>query len=359
MRLTGQILYSYFRQKVNESYTNFTGGVVKANRLFADAFLAIAENRFQGIEGQKYRDEISYLIQTGQTFSLNSNQLYTAPLQITFISFQAATATIQTYLPHNLITGDTVSISEVQLSIIPNINTTFTATVVSSNVFTIPFVRTSGTYTADTGVVVNSGKQISDYWQMIQVSAQYSVLYDDVNILTTSATTPVKITLDARTNIRTKMKGTVSTVGTVYFKKLNDFQFFLYSDEFLRTPTVGTVASTGGTVSQTFYNPCKPFLPKTNISPLGDPTPDAPKWKDSRKMLKFHPLNYTCSQITIDYLAEPDVLPDAADNNIDLTNYFSSKFWEHFVDVAAKLFGEESRDVLLIEEAQQNIVQHN
>ncbi len=365
--ITGVNLIQYLAQKVHQPYTNFLGGTVKANRLFADALLAILQNRYDEVEFQKARDEINFLISTGKVFSLNANQIYQAPLQITSITFQAATATITTYLPHNLITGDTVTMAGVQLNLVPNINTSFVATVTGPKTYTIPYVFASGAYTANTGTVTYS-KMITDYWQMDQVAARYDVLYSGVSITGATNSSPITITLDKRTDLRTTsyvaiagVLGNTNANGNRYLKKLNDFQFSLYADKNRLTPIAGNNAYTsGGTISQIYYKPCKPFLPGTNISPLGTPTPDAPRYKDSERMLKFFPEDTTCPQITIDYFRQPDVVIDVADNVIDLTLYYPQDFLlSGLLNVAARLFGEESRDVLLYEQSQNELRNDN
>lgn len=366
MAITGQDLYKYLQQKCNQDFTSFLGGTIKANRLFLDAFLAILENRFQGIESQKSRDEINYLIKTQQVFSLNNNTIYEAPIQISHITFQANTATITTYLPHNMVSGDQVTIVGVQASVVPTINNQFPVTVTKPNVFTIPFTWISGTYTVNTGTITTP-KMIVDYWQMIQVNARYDVAYTNVSVTSCTNTTPIIITLDSRTDMREGMRvlnsgflANTDANGDRYLKELNDFQFALYKDKFLQVPTVGVAGWTSsGTVSKVNYKVCKPFLPRTKISPLGQPTPDAPRWKDSQKQLIFYPLDFVASEITIDYYKQPDVVIDCGNNIIDLTLYYNQKFLMHLVDTAARLFAEPARDEVLYQQASANERQDN
>jgi len=353
--LTGNTLYRYLSQKVDSDYTSFVGGTIKANRLFLDAMMSVFEERFKGIESQQYRDDINVLINTQEVYQLNNNSIYEAPLQLTFITFQANTATVGTYLPHNLNTGNSVTFSGVQTNINPNINTTFTVTVVNPNVFTIPFTYVSGVYLANSGTITTPN-MIPNYWQIIQVNARYDVLYDGVSILSASADTPSVLRLGTRTDLRTTSRVFITGVnanvdGDKYLKKLNDFQFAVYNDSFLRSPVVGLAGYTsGGTISKVYYKTCKPFLPRTKISPLGQPTPDAPRWKDSEKMLQFYPIDQTCREITIDYYKRPDVLIDVSDNTIDLTSYYNEKFLLHIVDVAATLFSIPARDEVLFQQ---------
>lgn len=370
---TGDYLYRYLQQKVNADYSTFVGGIIKANRLFLDGFLALLDKKFDDVENQKTRDEINYLIKTQQVFSLNNNSIYQAPLQISYISFVGATAQINTYLPHNLTNGDSVTLSGVETGILPQINNTFPATVISQSVFSIPFSLASGIYTSNTGMVTYP-KMISDYWQIIQVSARYDVPYNGnaflselpLQITGVSNTTPVQITVNRRTDIRDYMRGyigrgiAVADIGDVYFQELNDFQFALYKDQSLQIPITPVSGWTsGGTIYKTYYNQCKPFLPRTKISPLGQPTADDPRWKDSQRMLVFHPINLVCKEITADYYKQPDVVIDCANTVIDYSNYYSQKFLELLVEETAFQYSKPARDEVLYNQSGASVKMEN
>ncbi len=363
--ITGQTLYRYFQQKCSQDYSIFAGGIIKANRLFLDAILAVFEDRFKGVESQKYRDDLNYLINTQKVFAINNNCILEAPLQITYISFQASTATITTYLPHNLIDGDEVTLAGVQGTIVPTINNSFPVLIQSETSFTIPFTWSSGAYTDNTGTVTYD-KLIADYWQMVQVSARYDVLYYGLSLLKVTTTTPIQITVDKRTSIRTGTQCRIvqnnsqPDLGDVYVKKLNDFTLELYHDAKFQRPVHGITGWTsGGLIYKVNYKYAKPFLPKTAISPLVNPAPEDPRWKDSEKKLVFFPLDSVCSEITIDYLKTPDVVVDCGNDTIDLTLYYNEKFLLHLVDKAAQIFAMPARDEILYNQSSASLQQNN
>lgn len=364
--ITGKYLYDYFRNKVQETYTTYTGGTVRANKLFLDAFLAVFEERFKGIGSQKYRDDVGFLVQSQIPYNLNNNRLYTAPLVVsTFVNI-GVNVTMTTALPHNLHPLDFFTLSHVQGFVAAPVGPYQVVTTPDTN--TITFVLTgvlTGTYVNNSGNL-SAFKSIPDYWQMISVRARYDVLYN-TTITRATGGTPIIITIDKRTDIRSFQLNNVAGVqgepdanGDRYFKYLNDFQFALYTDPLMLTPTVGTGNyQGGGNIYRIYNNVCKPWLPRTKISPLANPTVQEPRYENAQKFLKFYPDDRTCQGITLDYYKRPDVVVDVSDDVLDLTDYYSEKLLHHLADVAAIIFSQPARDVLLYEESQNMASQNN
>jgi len=364
--ITGKYLFDYFRNKVQETYTTYTGGTVRANKLFLDAFLAVFEERFKGIGSQKYRDDVGFIIQSQKPYNLNNNRLYTAPLVVSTFSYLGLVATITTALPHNLVTNDFFTLSSVA-GLAPAPNNTYQV-VSSPDANTIIFALTAvitGTYVNNSGSL-SAQKSIPDYWQMISVRARYQVLYN-TSITRVTGGTPIIITIDKRTDIRSFQLNKISGVqgepdanGDRYFKYLNDFQFALYTDPLLLNPTVGVGNYQGGGIIEKVYNNvCKPWLPRTKISPLANPTVVEPRYENAEKYLKFYPDERTCQGITLDYYKRPTVVVDVQEDTLDLTNYYDEKFLFHLADVAAIIYSQPARDVLLYEESQGMASQNN
>lgn len=357
--ITGNYLFRYLAQKVQESYSSYLSPSY-AQRLFLDAFLSILKREYDTVQDQEARDAINFLIKTEQSFSLNNNRIYERPLTISSLSLIGATASLTTILPHNLILNDTITITGVQ-GFAGVLDGTYTATPTGTNSLDITVVPQLGAYIPNSGSLYAVGKQMTDYWEMIQVSARYDVLYQDLLITAASSATPIVIKVNKRSNLRSGQRVFISGVtGNLdanndrYIKKLNDYTFALYKNANLTDPTVGTTTyNGGGVIFATEYNECRPFYPKTQISVIADPTVQAPKWKDSEKYLKFFPTDPSCTAITIDYYAFPSVVIDPLDTSLDLSNFYNEKFLMYLVDRAATLFAIPARDPLLYQQSAQ------
>lgn len=364
--VTGQYLSKYFDNKIGQAYSGYLD-TTKKNRLFKDAFLRIIESRYKSIPFQKSLDEEGYLNTTNATFAVNANQIYTAPLVASNIVVVSTTATVTTYLPHNLITGDRVTFSNVA-GLTPGITGTFSVTVTGAKTFTITVPAQTGTYTANSGTFTSTNSagvsnMISDYWHVLSLRARFTPEFYNLKVTGATQASPIVVTVDKYNNLRTEdnivisgVVGNTNANGTFYIRKQNNFTFALYSDEHLQTPVSGTGAYvSGGTISKVFNNDAKPYLPKTKISVLNIPTPDKPRFENAERFLKIYPLNYVCAQIELDYVRQPDVFVDVADNVIDLSAYYPEKFLYHLTDVAAELFATPTRDPELERMQQQNI----
>jgi len=93
-------------------------------------------------------------------------------------------------------------------------------------------------------------------------------------------------------------------------KILNMYQYALYSDKDLQTALVGNGAYTsGGTISRIFYEYCSKVYSDQKIAPFEKNTIDLPGFEETENVLKFYPLDETCSECTLDYISQP---PSAA-----------------------------------------------
>ena len=359
--MTGKELISLFRQQVSADYTTYTGGTVKENRLFKMAILTILKKGFDNIELQEARASINFLIKSDKEFLVNNNQIYEKKLEITGVLIVGLQAIITTALPHNMITGDTVTVSGIT-GFTVNPNGRQIISVINANSFAYPFnIVSTGAYIGG-GQVYDEGKQIIDYWEMIDVNAKYNVRYDAT--FTTTNTTPIRLTLNKRTDLASQQQGFISGCsntganGDVYFRKLNDYTFTLYRDKWFEQPTVGTASSTDGLIFKTYYNTCKPFLPKTEIDSLSDGTLDYPKYKETEKLLRFFPTDRVCDKINISYYSEPPFFPDVSNDTLALELYYPEFFLTGaLLNAAAILYGMEARDQLLVNNSVQNLKQ--
>lgn len=363
--MTGAEIYLVFQNKIDKSYSAFINPT-RANRLFKESLFTAISNKNKVLDDQKVYDELKLNISTNKIVTPNNNQVYTSNLAITGVTVSGLIVKVTTGLPHNFILGDTITISGVAAT--TNVNGTQTVNFLNSTTqfqFTAP-ATPAGSYTAGTGTVT-SDKIIGDYMHLFTVKAKYTNQYYGINIINALSTTPIVLTLDNLTNLRTGEQITVSGVlgntaanGTFYIRKVNNKMVSLFADKNLQTPVAssGTYTS-GGIISRTNYQYCMYNYSDRKIGSYNTATVDSPKVELSKNLLKFYPLDETCQEITIDYLSTATVLPDVSNSSIDLEAYYPQKLLYYICDVAVDLFAKEVRDAQLTQTAGQNLVQNS
>lgn len=356
MALTGFALKKYFDFKYDSAYSGGWLDTVKANRLLRETQLISTDKKYLTLDEQKIFDELTHQITTQNVFPINNNRIFTSPIAITNIIFAAGFATITTLYPHNLITGDTVTLSAVlDVLIVPNINTTWVATVLTPTTFTIPYNNAGGTYTANSGQVVFN-KLIPDYMHLYSVKCKYTEPQLGLQVNSTSGTSPIIISFPVRTKFRdssiiqlTSMTLLPAANGTWYWKTYTTTSGALYTDADLIVPSIGGIATTGnqGAINYIWYNEAKPKFADRYIDPFEVATPDSPQFETADKFLKFYPDNRVCTEATISYFKIPTVFIDTADDIYDLSLTYPERYLYFITDVAIRLLSTPLRDQLL------------
>jgi hypothetical protein len=353
--MTGQELGKHLDNKMSHSYTGFLD-TTKKNRLFKEALRIAATDRYLGLSAQSGYDDIDYLITTGRTITTpTNNKIWTAKLQITSVTNVSGTTwEVTTYLPHNLITGDVAIVAGVAgFTSNPNGSFSITSTPTSYK-FRFSTTTSSGTHTANTGTVYTADF-VTDYWHLLSLRSEAKRRYYDVAITGLSYATPVRMTLDWYSRLRTGSMISVSAqasigndavvnAGTMYVKKINDFQFDLYTDAALQSGVAGDGEYTSGArLHEVFNEYAKPLYPVTKISKFNTATLEFPRYENADNQIKIYPSD-TVQTVTMDYLREPDVDINVSDTTIDLELYYSASFLYYLVDVAMGLYAQQARD---------------
>jgi len=359
---TGQSLYLYLQQKIGAAYTKYLD-TTKANKLFKDALISVIERVYLSDYEQKQWDDISFLTNTNVVLPVVNNYIQNAPVSITGMTYSVPYITINTLLPHGLITGSTFSLQNVAgLFTAPqNINNTSwtVSKVISPTSFTFQVLNCTGTYINGTGSILGS-LYLNDYWHLLSVECLFTAPIYNLTVANVSTNaTPVKVTLNNRNNLRTGDLLTISGLvgptalnGTFYAKSLNDLTIALYQDVNLQIPVTNTALYiSGGQVSRVSNEYAQPLTSKMKIGVLNTPTPVNPYFEIANNQIKIWPLNVPCTQVTIDYIRQPSVIIDATDNNIDLTTYYPEKFLFTIVNEAQTLYASLSRDMELLQTA--------
>jgi hypothetical protein len=357
--MTGAEFSAYFQQRIDKAYSTFVPNS-EQDRIFKDALYVSIEDKYRQMGDQRDYDAILSVIRTNKIFKVNNNKIHVQPIEITNISVLGLTLTVTTEIPHNLETGDTVVLFEVSgLTTTPTINgTDFTVTVVSETVFTFTVTAVGGTYTANTGRIIDhklSGyqKMISDYLHILNVKTRFS--YDVVtnySLLTvTDATNSRPITLTLSTsnhNVKTTESITVSGIGgntnangTFYAKKKNSTKIELYHDIELTRPTLGNGDYIGGgKIKRVDYSYAAILFPNQKNSVYDMATINDPRYERGDMFLKFYPNTSICDEITVDYISNDVQLIESSNTSVNLENYYPYEFLMYILDKSIKIFAE-------------------
>lgn len=360
--MTGAEIKSQFEQKIDKAYSTYYDDP-KLNRLFLEALISIVEDKYRGDDTQKESDELSDLIVTNKIFSLNNNRIYITPLQISGVTNVGLTVTVTSVLPHNLVVGDVVTISEV--AGITNVNGTFTVVSTPTNA-TFTFTATTtptGTYTTDTGILTYP-KMITDYLHLLTLRAKFDD--DNVPYVVSGATnaSPIAVSTSKRNNFRDGEQVTISGVvgntnanGTFYVKVYTPKKFALYSDVYLQTAVAGNAAYvSGGQVSKIYYEYSKELVSDRKTSTFSKALPWEPRHEIAEKLIKVRPFDLTCQLIAVDYMRYPTKRIDVTDSVVDLDNYYTEKLQFLFIERAVEIFSTSAKDYNAAQFAQQDMV---
>lgn len=219
----------------------------------------------------------------------------------------------------------------------------------------VPFNLTANSISLTTG--------ISDYDHLLDVLPSF---LQSLNYTITGAsnTTPVIITLStANNNLRTGEKVNISGItgnvianGDRYIRKRNKTTAALYSDAALTVPIIGSGAYiSGGTIKRYVTVWAQDYSQKR--SKLGEATVYYPKYEVANGLLKLHPQNVPCGTISLDYVRKPTTFIDVTNAVTDLELTYSYRMITNIADETVRLMGMESRDPMLQQNEQAEIIQ--
>lgn len=359
--MTGADVKIEFEREIFKAYSAFYN-VTKQNALLRKALVLSLEDRYNNLIEQKVFDDMGEVLKLNKPFSLNNNQIYTAPLDIASISRVGTTFLITTVRPHNINVGDWITLANV-LNFVTPLNGNYAvqqSVFVTNPVFEFAVIEnyTGGTYTAKTGQVVNHyelnglNKMAADYNHLLAVKAKFELtLPYGVSDVTNS--NPIAIVLTTiNNNIVTNDQVSVSGVlnntnanGYFYVQKVNRKTFNLFIDKDLSNATLGNGDFQGLPVlKRVFYNFCAPLISIEKISNYDKATLEKPLFERGDKMIKIGPYDAVCSEITMDYVSSAVVFIDVNDNVIDLLDTYPNDFIYYVITKGVQLFSEEVND---------------
>lgn len=338
---TGAELLQYLKNALDQPYSGYLD-TTKANRLFKETVIEVIEKKYRGVEDQKHDDELSNLILLDQEITVRGNRVRTVPLSIADLVFAGTTATITFTVPHQLLSGDSFTIANTQ-GFTPAMNGTFTVGAVISDLvfqFTIPV--TTGAWVVSTGQVTHAFM----YPNMMHPLTMKSTFVDsDRNSISSLNSSTRLLRLSSASNIRTGSKVRISGglgvtgLNTDHYVKVQSRlgdKMYLYQDSALMIPSVLSGTYQGGGVMKLIVDEYMTKLfPDRRIAPSSQGDVWTPKYGTDDNGFNIYPLNETCTNVTADYIRNPVVTIDTADNAIDLELYYPFKLLMHIKDRAA------------------------
>lgn len=366
IQITGAYLSKLFFQVAGQAYTGYLDPT-KQNRLFEKAFIQAVERRFLNKQDQKVKDEINNLISINNVLTvINNNSFYGLPLPIVNLTVSTTTWTLTTFLPHNVAVGNTINLSGILGFVTPPNGNQAVLTTPTPTTLTFTATTSTGTYTPNSGVEYLVNGSLQDYFHTLTLKAKFLKTINGLNgvinglpvITGASNTSPIVVTLFNYNDFRDYEQVTISGItgntnanGTFYIKKLNDFNFSLYSDSLLQTPVAGNGVYGGIPVlSRVYYNYLRLLNSDEKISSLNKPTEKSPRLEVANGLLVIDPLTFPCQEVTIDYIKKPlsvytsGFVIDITDSVLNLSLYYNEKLLLSVVDEAVLIFSQEVRD---------------
>ena len=356
--VTGLDLSKLFEDKIDNSYSDYVSDA-KMQRAFDNAFLRIIENKYRGMDTQKEFDELSELMVIDKRLLINNDRFRTVAVPIASVDTTPPTTTFTFAAEHNLVEGDTFTVSDV-LGTLTGVNATHTVTalsIASDTVITLATAST-GTATANTGSAttqhLSTDSMLPDYLHVLAIkSYMYDTSKDGYSLYKVEAGTPGVVEFFRPNKIRsgdyvhsTDLSGP-NPQQFIILKRINEFKYEIYdaSDRTMNTPiTVAPTNPSGFVVRPVEENWAKYLQSDRRISKSGQPTVDEPRFNQHKNFILMHPQNASCPAVDIDYIRKPEVVIDVTDDVRDLNLFYSETLLNRLTDEAVKMFYQEVRD---------------
>jgi hypothetical protein len=358
--VTGLDLKRLFEDKIDNSYSDYVSDP-KMQRAFDNAFLRIIENKYRGMDTQKEFDELSELMVIDKRLLINNDRFRTVAVPIASVTIGLLTTTFKFAAEHNLVEGDTFTVSDV-LGTPTGVNETHTVTAVSIISDTVIELATAstGTATANTGSAttqhLSTDSMLPDYLHVLAIkSYMYDTSKDGYSPYKVQAGTPGVVEFFRPNKIRSgdyvhsaDLSGT-NPQQFIILKRINEFKYEIYnaSDRTMNTPITVPVAPTN--LSDFVLRPVEENWAKylqsdRRISQSGKPTVNEPRFNQHKNFILMHPQNASCPAVDVDYIRKPEVVIDVTDNVRDLSLFYSETLLNRLTDEAVKMFYQEVRD---------------
>lgn len=329
---TGAQLYGFIKNGIDQEYSGYLS-VGDANRLVKEGIYRVSENLYMKNKTQKTSDELSPLTVLDREINIRNNSFYTSPIRITGATFVGATVTLTTETIHQLLPGESFTISNVQGL---NINGTYTVvSVTGSTQFTFTEPAVAGVYVAGTGGLTTAF-MFGD--MMHPLAIQTTFPYDNyfsnysIDVVTTTATPYIGFTTQniIRTGSKVRISGALGVAGLIgdfYVKFRNRRSVHLFTDKALTTPPVLSGTYQGGGVAKVIVSEYATKMhPDRKIALSSNGDVWTPKFGVSENKVILYPSDANCERVKVDYTRRSPIEIDVLNTSIDLELYFNFKF---------------------------------
>lgn len=348
--LTGADLYKFIKDGIDQSFSGFLG-TARANRLIRDSEIRVIERIYSNSKTQKQSDELSPLTLIDRTISVRDNYFRTEPLRISSLTVVGTTATVTTDTPHQLVIGDSFTLSNTE-GFTPDINGDYTVlTTPTESQLTFTVVAVTGVLTQGTGGITHPFM----FPNMLHpLAIQTTFREGDLLFLKTvnTSATPY-ITFSKYSNVRTGTKITIENAlgvtglnGTFYCKERNRTSYFLFQDSSFQTPAVLTGTYQGNGRARIIVSEYATRLHSDRrIAPSSNGDEWTPKFIVDDNSIKLYPSDSTCESVKVDYIQDPLVTIDVANDDVDLEQYYTFKYLMAIKDQCVTSYMIEMREI--------------
>ena len=219
------------------------------------------------------------------------------------------------------------------------------------------------------GNFVTKSTLLPNYMRLMTIEATMEdPALTGVLVTTLSTATPMTITINKKTSLRTgsyvRITGLTSPGpnSLFYLKRLSDKKFQLFTNQALTAGAVyatGTAATITG-ISIIYKEYCTPLISDKKINKLGVPTAPNPAYEDAANRIIVHPLTSTCLSTSIDYISKPNgnQIIDVTNAVFDLETVYPMKMLYAVANEFANIFAASTRDQALYQTSENETVQN-
>lgn len=344
MAITGSQFTKEFERRVDKSYNDYYAPSQYKDffkRTLQGAILA----KYNQLDNQRRFDELRGLLVYQRQVTATSGRIALQPTPIE--AYDGVTGIITTSYPHNAQLGDTITVDIIGSSGLYQGD----VVVVSVSEFTIEVspvdvgVFESGSFTTpDT---------LSDYLHLFGVNVKYQVASNDDIEAIEATPQKIVISLSKRSNLRDGdmvyidgVLGSTNANGVRYLNRVGIKKYQLYSDAKLEVPVIANGSYLGGgDIFNIYENKAFQIKPDmTTIQKVDAPTPQFPRFQIAENAIVLEP-SEGIQTIKIDYIRTPAVSADPENDKTDLELYYSREFIDFWIDISARYFDLNTKDI--------------
>ena len=344
MAITGVGFNKEFERRVDKDYNDYYSPS-EINDFFRRTLQAAVTAKYRQLDNQRRFDELRGLLVRNKQVVATSGRIALQPTPIS--GWDEVTGIITTYYPHNALVGDTISVN-IQGATANYIADVAVIAVTETTLEVAPFA--TGAFEAGNFITPQT---ITDYMHLFAVKSTYEVLSDDEIKVVTATPQKVIIDLDKRSSLRDgdaitikNVLGATSMNGTHYVNRIGQKKYQLYIDSGLNTPLTANAAYvSGGDIYKTFTNACFEIKPDMEtVQKVDAPSAKFPRFQMSDNALVLLPTEGVQS-VSMDYLRTPPFDVDSQNDKTDLELFYSREFINFWIDLSARLFDLNTKDI--------------